>query len=93
MNNGALVVVLGMNAAAVNGYRAAVISEAARRGLRLVSGSLSDVAWTAAGVAIVDPTSTVWRCSGARSAAGRCVVPRHTYRCGTTPGRARSRCT
>ena len=56
MNNGALVVALGMNvAAAVNGYRAAVISEAARRGLRLVSGSLSDVAWTAAGVAIVDP--------------------------------------
>ncbi len=56
MNNGALVVALGMNAAAaVNGYRAAVISEAARRGLRLVSGSLSDVTRTPAEVAIVDP--------------------------------------
>jgi hypothetical protein len=56
MNNDALVAALGMDAvAAVQGYRTAVITEAARRGTRLVSGSLSDVVRTAVGVRIVDP--------------------------------------
>ncbi|WP_214370585.1 hypothetical protein [Pseudonocardia sp. H11422] len=56
MNNDALVAALGMDAvAAVHGYRAAVISEATRRGLRLVSGSLSDVVQPAVGVYIVGP--------------------------------------
>jgi hypothetical protein len=41
MNNDALVAALGMDAvAAVHGYRLHVISEAERRGLRLINGAL-----------------------------------------------------
>ncbi|WP_214371364.1 hypothetical protein [Pseudonocardia sp. H11422] len=57
MNNDALVSAFGMDAvAAVHGYRVQVISEAQRRGLRLVSEALSDVVQLSAEVyVIVDP--------------------------------------
>ncbi|MBA3280131.1 MAG: hypothetical protein H0U22_15750 [Geodermatophilaceae bacterium] len=57
MNNDALVAALGMDAvAAVHGYRQQVISEADRRGLRLVSEALSDVVQLSTEVyTVVDP--------------------------------------
>jgi hypothetical protein len=57
VNNDALVAALGPDAvAAVHGYRAAVIEEAERRGLVLVSEPLSDVVRDSAGAfVVIDP--------------------------------------
>lgn len=56
MNNDALVAALGADTvAAVHGYRLAVIREAERRGLTLVSESLSAVIQLSAGCVVVDP--------------------------------------
>lgn len=57
MNNDALVAALGLDAvAAVHGYRLAVIAEADRRGLCLVSDALSGVTSIPGGVCVVvDP--------------------------------------
>lgn len=57
MDNDALVAALGPDAvAAVHGYRLAVLAEAERRGLRLVSDPLSGVATTPdGGCAVIDP--------------------------------------
>lgn len=56
VNNDALVAALGPDTvAAVHGYRAAVIEEAERRGLTLVSEPLSDVVQTSAGYVVIDP--------------------------------------
>ena len=57
MNNDALVAALGPNTvAAVHGYRAAVIEEAERRGLVLVSEPLSDLAQNSTGAfVVIDP--------------------------------------
>ncbi|MHA6793814.1 hypothetical protein ACVGVM_09910 [Pseudonocardia bannensis] len=75
MNNDALVAALGVDAvAAVNGYRLHVISEAERRGLRLVSEVLSDVVQVSAEVRIVDPIDirlTFLHCPGCPELAGR----------------------
>jgi hypothetical protein len=46
MDNNALMAALGIDAvAAVKGYRAAVVSEATRRGLRFTGGALAGPAW------------------------------------------------
>lgn len=85
MNNDALVAALGMDAvAAVAGYRSAVISEAVRRGLRLVSGSLSDLEQTAVGIRIIDPLDirlTFHRGLGRADLAGRALTwsPAHGW--------------
>lgn len=75
MNNDALVAALGADAvAAVNGYRLDVISEAERRGLRLVSEPLSDVVQVSAEVPIVDPIDirlAFLHCPGRPELAGR----------------------
>ena len=75
MNNDALVAALGMDTvAAVRGYRRQVISEAERRGLRLVSHAVSDVAMVSADVHIVDPIDiwlTFMHCRGRADLAGR----------------------
>lgn len=57
MDNNALVAALGPDAvAAVHGYRLAVLAEAERRGLRLVSGAVSGVAPTpGGGFVVIDP--------------------------------------
>ncbi len=56
MNNDALVAALGPDTvAAVHGYRLAVIREAERRGLTLVSEPLSAVIQLSAGCVVVDP--------------------------------------
>ena len=57
MNNDALVAALGMDAvAAVHGYRLRVISEAGRRGLRLISEALSDMGQLSSAVhVVIDP--------------------------------------
>src|SRR4051812_49171137 len=56
MNNHALVAALGMDAvAAGHGYRLHVISEAERRGLRLISEAPPDAVQVSADVLIVDP--------------------------------------
>ena len=56
VNNDALVAALGPDTvAAVHGYRLAVIREAERRGLTLVSESLSAVIQLSAGCVVVDP--------------------------------------
>jgi hypothetical protein len=91
MNNDALVAALGMDAvAAVHGYRSAVICEAARRGLRLASGSLSEVVRTAVGFRIVDPLDirlTVRRSFGRSDLQGRVLrwSPEHGWTLCCTP--------
>ena len=57
MHNDALIAALGPDTvAAVHGYRAAVIGEAARRGLVLHSDPLSDVVWdSACRFVVIDP--------------------------------------
>jgi hypothetical protein len=57
MNNDALVAALGLDAvAAVHGYRLAVLTEAQRRGINLISEALSDVVPISSGVCVViDP--------------------------------------
>ena len=57
MNSDALMAALGMDAvAAIRGYRSDIVADAARRGLRLVSGPLSHVTRTARGDApVMDP--------------------------------------
>ena len=85
MNNDALVAALGMDAvAAVHSYRSAVIAEAARRGLRLASGSLSEVVRTAVGSHIIDPLDirlTVRRSRGRSDLQGRVLrwSPEHGW--------------
>lgn len=75
MNNDALVAALGMDAVtAVQGYRLHVISEAERRGLRLVSESLSDIEPVSGDVHAVDPVDIRLRflhCPGRAELAGR----------------------
>jgi hypothetical protein len=56
MNNDALVAALGMDAvAAVHHYRQQVISEAERRGLRLVNAAPSGLAQFTTNVRVIDP--------------------------------------
>jgi hypothetical protein len=56
MNNDALIAALGVDAvAAVRGYRAAVVTDAARRGLVLTSSVLRDPARTTTGTRVIDP--------------------------------------
>jgi hypothetical protein len=75
MNNDAFVAALGRDAAAaVHGYRQHVISEARRRGLRLVSEALPDGGQDASDADSVDPIDirlTFLHCPGRADIAGR----------------------
>jgi hypothetical protein len=75
VNNDALFAALGVDAgAAVNGYRLDVISEAERRGLRLVSEALSDVVQVFAEIGNADPIDirlAFLHCPGHPELAGR----------------------
>lgn len=85
MNNDALVAALGTDAvAAVHGYRLRVISEAERRGLRLVSEPLSEIVQLAAEVRIIDPIDirlTFHHSDGRGDLAGRLLrwAPAHGW--------------
>jgi hypothetical protein len=75
VNNDALFAALGVDAgAAVNGYRLDVISEAERRGLRLVSEAHPDVVQVFAEIGNADPIDirlTFLHCPGRPELAGR----------------------
>jgi hypothetical protein len=75
VNNDALFAALGVDAgAAVNGYRLDVISEAERRGLRLVSEAHPDVVQVFAEIGNADPIDirlTFLHCPGHPELAGR----------------------
>jgi hypothetical protein len=90
VNNDALVAALGMDAVtAVHGYRLHVISEAERRGLRLVSEALSDLEQVGADIHIVDPIDirlAFLHCPGRSELAGR------TLRWGPAHGWSLSHC-
>src|ERR1700754_2168098 len=85
MNNDAFVAALGRDAVtAVDGYRQHVISEAQRRGLRLVSEAFSDVGSVAADADSVDPIDirlTFLHCPGRGDLAGRTLrwCPAHGW--------------
>jgi hypothetical protein len=75
MNNDALVAALGMDAvAAVDGYRRAVVAEAERQGIRLVSGALSAIVRDRGQAHIIDPIDIrlgFGHCPGRPELAGR----------------------